>query len=586
MRKFILSACSLLALAVGCEQFDPTGIQADIDALEQRVGELEKLCREMNTNITSLQTLITAIENTDYITNVSPVKNGEEIVGYTISFAKAGVVTIYHGKDGVDGTPGQNGTNGTDGIDGHTPVIGVAQDEDGIYYWTVDGAWLLDPAGNKVPTTGKDGLNGSNGAPGQDGKEGITPELKIENGLWYVSYDNGQNWTEIGQATGDQGPQGESGPTGPQGTPGANGDSMFADVNYSNSDYVLFTLSNGEQFKIPTWLAYESLRQQCEQMNSNIDAMSAIVNALRDNDYVTGVAPIYDNGNNIGYVISFSKSGDVTIYHGKDGVDGAPGQNGTNGTDGIDGHTPVIGVAQDVDGIYYWTVDGAWLLDPAGDKVPTTGKDGSNGSNGAPGQDGKEGVTPELKIENGLWYVSYDNGQNWTEIGQATGDQGPQGESGPTGPQGTPGAKGDSFFQSVTQDDKCVYLVLADGTEISVSKVPPVAASLTLDKITGFTATFNGTVIKTSLDLKVTVYYSTTDNLTVYKHKGKVAVTEFDSDAFTLKLTDLAAETTYYYFTEVICDGVVKFTDVDSFRTGKADSYVDWEEGENVGGEI
>jgi hypothetical protein len=25
---------------------------------------------------------------------------------------------------------------------------------------------------------------------------------------------------------------------------------------------------------------------------------------------------------------------------------------------------------------------------------------------------------------------------------------------------------------------------------------------------------------------------------------------------------------------------------VDSFRTGKADSYVDWGEGENVGGEI
>jgi hypothetical protein len=243
----------------------------------------------------------------------------------------------------------------------------------------------------------------------------------------------------------------------------------------------------------------------------------------------------------------------VTIFH---------GQNGT------DGHTPVIGVSQDEDGIYYWTIDGSWLLDASENKVSATGQNGSSGI------DGQDGITPQLRIESGMWQVSYDGGQSWSELGRATGDQ------------GAPGVGGDSFFQSVTQDDKCVYLVLAGGTEISVSKVPPVAASLVLDKITGFTATFNGTVIKTSLDLKVTVYYSTTDNLTVYKHKGKVAVTGFDSDAFTLKLTDLAAETTYYYFTEVICDGVVKFTDVDSFRTGKADSYVDWEEGENVGGEI
>ena len=162
-------------------------------------------------------------------------------------------------------------------------------------------------------------------------------------------------------------------------------------------------------------------------------------------------------------------------------------------------------------------------------------------------------------------------------IGQATGDQGPQGET---------GVDGDAFFQSVTQDEENVYMVLADGTTITIPRTPPVAATLTLDKVTGFTATFNGTVNKTSRDLKVTVYYSTTDNLTVYKHKAKVSVTEFNGDTFTLKLTELAAETTYYYFTEVICNGVVKFTEVDSFRTGKADSYVDWGEGENVGGEI
>ena len=61
---------------------------------------------------------------------------------------------------------------------------------------------------------------------------------------------------------------------------------------------------------------------------------------------------------------------------------------------------------------------------------------------------------------------------------------------------------------------------------------------------------------------------------------------EFSSDSFTLKLTGLGAETTYYYFIEVISNGTVKYSTVNTFRTGKADSYVDWEEGDHVGGEI
>jgi hypothetical protein len=276
-------------------------------------------------------------------------------------------------------------------------------------------------------------------------------------------------------------------------------------------------------------------------MNANIEALSVIVNALQNNDYVTSVTPIYEGGKEIGYIINFSKGGKATIYHGKDG------QNGTNGTNGVDGQTPLIGVAKDTDGIYYWTVNGAWLLDENGLKVKAVGIDGQNGSNGSNGNDG---VTPKLKIESCKWYGSYVKGGSWIEVCQATGDQGPQGETGATGPQGPAGSNGqngDSFFQSVTQDDENVYLVLADGTKITVTKIPLVAATLTLGKVTGFTATFNGVVNKASRDLKVTVYYSTTDNLTVYKNKGKVSVTEFNGDTFTLKLTELAAETTYYY---------------------------------------
>ena len=478
---------------------------------------------EMSDNISALQAIVGANTNGDYIISVTPFYEAGVEAGYIIEFAKKGRITIHHGKDGANGM---------------APIIGVAMDTDGLYYWTVDGMWLLDMSGNKMKAVGTDGQDGSNG------QDGVTPQLKIENGKWYVSYDNGASWTELGQVTGDQGPQG---------TPGNGGDAFFQNVDTSNSDYVTFVLADGTEVKVPTWSAFETLKRQCEQMNANIEALQIIVNALQTNDYIKNITPIYEGGKEIGYIIEFTKSGKVTIYHGRDG------------------HTPIIGVSKDADGIYYWTVDGSWLLDENGQKIKAVGPDGQNGSNGV------DGITPQLKIENGKWHVSYDNGVSWTELGQATGDQ---------GPQGNPGENGDSFFQSVTETNDYVLMVLANGTEIRIPKVSAVAATLTLDNISGFTATFTGQVIRHSLDLKVTVYYSTTDNLTVYKHKGKVSVTEFNGDAFTLRLTDLAANTTYYYFTEVICDGTTTFSEISSFRTDKEDSYVDWGDGENVGGDI
>ena len=515
----------LMCLMVGCiAYYDDSEIRSDIEDLQERVLALEEMCREMNSNIDALQAIVTAQQNGDYITNVEPITDEREIIGYTITFAKGNPITIYHGEDGKDGTDGENGNDGqdgTDGKDGYTPQIGVKKDTDNIYYWTLDGEWLLDENGNKIKaqgTDGKDGQDGENGADGNDGangndgatgpqgpqgdqgetgpqgpqgEQGITPMLKIEDDYWYVSYDNGQSWTQLGKATGEKGEQGEQGPQGEKGDKGdvgLVGDSMFTDVDYSNEEYVIFTLSNGATIQVPTWYAFEQLRTLCNQMNSNIEALQVIVNALQNNDYVTKVEPVLENGTTIGYTIYFTKSNPVTIYHGKDGQDGQDGQ------DGKDGYTPQIGVKQDTDGIYYWTPDGEWLLDENGNKIKaqgTDGKDGQDGENGADGNDGangndgatgpqgpqgEQGITPLLKIEDDYWYVSYDNGQSWTQLGKATGEkgeqgeQGPQGETGAQGPQGESGANGDSFFQSVTQDEQNVYFTLADGTIITLPK--------------------------------------------------------------------------------------------------------------------
>ena len=377
-------------------KYDDDDLWNSVHGLENRVAKLEELCKQMNTNISSLQTIVTALQNNVYVTGTTPLmKDGKEI-GYTITFSKGNPITIYHGKDGQDGE------------DGTTPTIGVKKDTDGVYYWTLNGEFIVVD-GEKIQAEGKDGTNGTNGT---------TPQFKIENDYWFVSYDNGANWTQLGKATGED---------------GVGSDSMFSGVDYETStDYVIFTLSNGTQIKLPTWSAFEALQRLCNETNTNLSALQTIVTALQNNDYITSVDPLTENGKVVGYTIKFAKSNPLLIYICKDGADG------------VDGNTPVIGVKKDTDGIYYWTLDGEFIV-VDGQKIKAQGTDGNNGT------DGSDGVTPKLEIREGYWWISYDNGTNWTQLGKATGEDGKDADS-----------------IKITQDENNVYFELADGTVITM----------------------------------------------------------------------------------------------------------------------
>ena len=398
MKKLLAFAALFAVVALTSCKYDDDDLWNSVHGLENRVAKLEELCKQMNTNISSLQTIVTALQNNVYVTGTTPLmKDGKEI-GYTITFSKGNPITIYHGKDGQDGE------------DGITPTIGVKKDTDGVYYWTLNGEFIVVDGG-KIQAEGKDGTNGTNGT---------TPQFKIENDYWFVSYDNGANWTQLGKATGED---------------GVGGDSMFSGVDYETStDYVIFTLSNGTQIKLPTWSAFEALQRLCNETNTNLSALQTIVTALQNNDYITSVDPLTENGKVVGYTIKFAKSNPIVIYNGKDGADG------------VDGNTPVIGVKKDTDGIYYWTLDGEFIV-VDGQKIKAQGTDGNNGA------DGSDGVTPKLEIQEGYWWISYDNGTNWTQLGKATGEDGKDADS-----------------IKITQDENNVYFELADGTVITISK--------------------------------------------------------------------------------------------------------------------
>lgn len=221
MKKLILYAL-LIAGCIGCsDDYDDSKLWDSVNGLENRVEKLEELCKQMNTNISSLQEIVTALQKNESIKSVATLPDGS---GYLITFSSGKTITIYHGK------------NGTDGKDGTTPVISVRKDMDGIYYWTVNNDWLLVD-GKKVKA---EGIDGTDGGDGTNGKDGTTPQFKITDGYWYISYDNELSWTKLGKATGDSGLN------------GSDGDNFFKGVSIEDG-YVCFTLNDKDStvIKLP-----------------------------------------------------------------------------------------------------------------------------------------------------------------------------------------------------------------------------------------------------------------------------------------------------------------------------------------------
>lgn len=307
--KKILMLCTLLVFLTACDnEYDDSNLIHRVDNLENRLAKLEEFCQQMNTNISALQTLVETMETGDYITGITPIlKEGKE-VGYTLTFAKQAPITIYHGK------AGENGQDGQDGVNGNTPVIGVKEDTDERYYWTLNGEWLLDAKGQKVCANGADGLPGEQGPegepgqPGEQGKPGITPKLKIENNHWWVSYDEGKSWIDLGKAVADDG--GSSSPT----------DAIFNKVTVKDSE-VIFELHNGGTFSIPLNRKV-SIQFATEEHGIKAGATIRIPYTLTNATNQTKVTASSDGNYTVKIVDKDSQSGTLVVKAPKEYTDG------------------------------------------------------------------------------------------------------------------------------------------------------------------------------------------------------------------------------------------------------------------------
>ena len=80
MKRYFYIIISMLLLLTGCDKLvrdELAYLHSDIDAVKQR---LETVCNEMNTNISALQTIVSALEDNDYVEEVSTIQeNGRDL---------------------------------------------------------------------------------------------------------------------------------------------------------------------------------------------------------------------------------------------------------------------------------------------------------------------------------------------------------------------------------------------------------------------------------------------------------------------------------------------------------------------------
>ena len=105
------------------------------------------------------------------------------------------------------------------------------------------------------------------------------------------------------------------------------------------------------------------------------------------------------------------------------------------------------------------------------------GEAGTNGKDGVDGIDGTNGITPTFKVEEGVLYVSYDEGTSWNNLGNVSGADGKDGTNGKDGIDGKDGVDGKDgiSIQSVTVDEEGrLIITLSDGTILPPVELPQI----------------------------------------------------------------------------------------------------------------
>ena len=181
MKAYIAAGILATAfLASGCGKF----VRDELITMQNEIDRLYTQVDQMNKGLETLQSLVYAMGANGYIVGVEEGEDEEGRAYYKLKFR-----TITPTDNGYEATDDAyavqlyTGVDGKNGEDALPYVVSAKQDEeDSRWYWysTQDEDWLKDDKGNRFLV------------------DGNTPRLKVEEGFWFLSLDDGQTWKETG----------------------------------------------------------------------------------------------------------------------------------------------------------------------------------------------------------------------------------------------------------------------------------------------------------------------------------------------------------------------------------------------------
>ncbi|MBR4755668.1 MAG: hypothetical protein IK076_01865 [Bacteroidales bacterium] len=184
--------------------------RTELDETHSKLKALQELAASVNNDLTTLSEIVSRLDDSH---TIDPGSYVEKEDGYEVSFRDGTTIFIHFGEDGIDG---------------RTLIpIGVLQDEDSLYYWTVDGDWLWNPDSTKMR------------AGATDGKNGIVPQIRIYEDMWQISVDDGASFTDL--ASCDE----------------MNGVGVFSGIDMSDPTKVVLTLVGGTVLEIPCQTSFK-----------------------------------------------------------------------------------------------------------------------------------------------------------------------------------------------------------------------------------------------------------------------------------------------------------------------------------------
>ena len=195
----------------------------------------------------------------------------------------------------------------------------------------------------------------------------------------------------------------------------------------------------------------DRLYAQVDQMNQGLESLQGIVYAMGAHGYIVGVVEGEDENGRKYYTLKFRTiTPTADGYESTDDAYSVTLYTGVDGKDGVDALPYVVSVKQDEeDGRWYWysTQDADWLRTESGDRFLVDGK------------------TPQLKVEEGYWFISWDGGETWAETGWK--------------------AKGEDAFEIFTKaevfEDRVELTLASDGSVIVLPRFLPVDVALTIE---------------------------------------------------------------------------------------------------------